>query len=274
MSVKSKTPHALVIFGWSLSLVVLCRWRPQKGACQSGMRTLDADRKPHPNPMPPAIIVFDLDGTLVDTAPDLVATLNAVFTRAGLKAMPYDVVRDTIGRGARAMIERSLATQGQRLADAEIDRLFTAYIDYYAAHIADHSRPFPGLETALDDLATAGYRFAVCTNKLEGLSRRLLDALGLTRRFEFICGQDTFGSQKPDPEVLRKTIAKARGRVDRAIMVGDSATDIATARAADVPVIAVDFGYTDIPIAQLQPDKIISNFSALPAAVAELISVW
>lgn len=224
--------------------------------------------------MPPTTIVFDLDGTLVDTAPDLVATLNAIFTREGLKAMPYDVVRDTIGRGARAMIERSLATQGVKLAGTEIDRLFAAYIDYYAAHIADHSRPFPGLEAALDDLAIAGYRFAVCTNKLEGLSRRLLDALGLTARFEFICGQDTFGSQKPDPEVLRKTIAEARGRVDRAIMVGDSATDIATARAADVPVIAVDFGYTDIPIAQLQPDKIISGFGALPAAVAELTSVW
>jgi phosphoglycolate phosphatase len=218
-------------------------------------------------------IVFDLDGTLVDTAPDLVATLNTVFVGEGLRAMPFETVRATIGRGARSMIERGLTAQGQRFEAKDIDRLYTTYIEHYAAHIADHSRPFPGLEAALDELSARGYRFAVCTNKLEWLSLRLLDALGLTPRFNFVCGQDTFGVQKPDPDVLRKTILKARGSVDRAVMVGDSATDIATARAADVPVIAVDFGYTETPIAELMPDRIISDFAALPAAILDLVAV-
>ncbi len=122
---------------------------------------------------------------------------------------------------------------------------------YYAAHIADKSQPFPGLDAALDRLAARGCRFAVCTNKLEGLSRLLLDALGLTRRFAAICGQDTFGVQKPDPEILRRTIRAAGGDLRRAVMVGDSGTDIATARAAGVPVVAVDFGYSETPIKEL-----------------------
>jgi phosphoglycolate phosphatase len=218
----------------------------------------------------PATIVFDLDGTLVDTAPDLIATLNAVFVREGLQAMPFETVRATIGRGARPMIEKGLLAQGQMREPEEIDRLYAVYIDHYAAHIADHSRPFPGLETALDELSTRGHRFAVCTNKLEWLSLRLLDALGLAPRFDAICGQDTFGVQKPHPEALRKTILKARGDVGCAIMVGDSSTDIATAKAANIPVIAVDFGYTETPVTDLAPDRVISHFSALPAAVQAL----
>jgi len=223
--------------------------------------------------LPPTTIVFDLDGTLVDTAPDLVATLNAVFVREGLSAMPFDVVRATIGQGARSMIERGLAAQAQHFKTQDLDRLYGAFIEHYAAHIAEQSQPFPGLEAALDELSARGYRFAVCTNKLEWLSRRLLDALGLTTRFAFVCGQDTFGVQKPDPEILRQTILKAHGSIERSIMVGDSATDIATARAADIPIIAVDFGYTETPISSLMPDRIISDFLSLPAAVFELVSI-
>src|SRR5262249_23113485 len=158
--------------------------------------------------------VFDLDGTLVDTAPDLVATLNAIFINEGLQAMSFDAVRAMIGRGARPMIERGLTAQGQSYDSKDIDRLYATYIEHYTAHIADQSPPFPGVVAALDELSARGYRFAVCTNKLEWLSLRLLDALGLTGRFEAICGQDTFGVQKPNPAVLRKTIAKARGSAD------------------------------------------------------------
>ena len=141
---------------------------------------------------------------------------------------------------------------------------------HYAEHVADRSRPFPGLIDALDELAAGGHRFAVCTNKLERLSLLLLDALALSRRFAAICGQDTFGIQKPDPEVLRRTIHAAGGSPQRAIMIGDSATDIRTARAAGVPVIAVDFGYSEQPVAELKPDRIISHFAQLPAAVAAI----
>ena len=130
---------------------------------------------------------------------------------------------------------------------------------------------FPGVEAALDTLAERGYRLAVCTNKLEWLSVRLLDALGLSKRFAAICGADTFGIGKPDPEILHRTIARAGRRATRAVMVGTSITDIATARAADIPVIAVDFGYTDTPVAALAPDRIISRFADLPEAVFALI---
>jgi phosphoglycolate phosphatase len=150
--------------------------------------------------------------------------------------------------------------------------MFEDFITYYAAHIADHSQPFPGLTGALDQLAARGAQFAVCTNKLEWLSRRLLDALDLSARFVAICGQDTFSVHKPDPEILRRTIKQAGGRLDRSVMVGDSATDIDTARAAAVPVIAVDFGYTEIPVAQLGPDRVIGHFDKLPGAVFELLT--
>ncbi len=212
-------------------------------------------------------IVFDLDGTLVDTAPDLIATLNLILGREGLPALPYEEARMMIGGGARGMIEKALKAEGRNGAKPELDRMFGAFIDHYAAHIADHSRPFPALEPALDRLAGEGHRLAVCTNKLEWLSVRLLEALQLTRYFTAICGQDTFGIQKPDPEVLRRTILKAGGDPSRAIMVGDSGTDIRTARAATIPVVAVDFGYSEVPIASLEPDRLISSFADLPAVI-------
>jgi len=215
-------------------------------------------------------IVFDLDGTLIDTAPDLISTLNLILAREGMPAFPYDSARRLIGGGARGMIERALEAEGRQPAKAELDRMFGAFIEHYAAHIADRSRPFPELKATLDLLAGNGHRLAVCTNKLEWLSVRLLNTLDLTRHFAAICGQDTFGVQKPDPEILRRTILRAGGEPGRAIMVGDSATDIRTARAATVPVIAVDFGYSEVPIATLQPDRIIGSFADLPAAIREI----
>lgn len=215
-------------------------------------------------------VVFDLDGTLVETAPDLCRTLNVVLEGKGLPPVSYSQSRALVGAGARVMIERGVAAAGQSLPTTEIDRMFADFIDYYAAHVADHSHPFPGLDIALDNLAARGCRFAVCTNKLEGLSRLLLEALGLTGRFQAICGQDTFGIAKPNPDVLRRTIAQSGGDLGRSIMVGDSATDIDTAKAAGVPVVAVDFGYTDIPVTQLGPDRVISHFRDLPEAVFAL----
>jgi len=188
-----------------------------------------------------------------------------------LPPVDYVAARNMIGGGALKMIERALKLEGLPLSARNVDRMFAEFIDYYAGHIADKSQPFPGLDTALDRLAERGCRFAVCTNKLEGLSRLLLDALGLTRRFSAICGQDTFGIQKPDPEFLRRTVRAAGGDIQQAVMVGDSGTDIATARAAAVPVVAVDFGYSETPIGKLGADRLISHFDDLPAAVLDLV---
>src|SRR5262249_35985969 len=144
-------------------------------------------------------VVFDLDGTLVDTAPDLIEALNFVLDREGLPPVPLQSARNMIGAGARRLIERGLELDGRQVRAADINRMTKDFIEHYAAHIADASRPFDGLEGALDDLARRGYRFAVCTNKLEWLSKRLLDQLGLSARFAAICGADTFGVSKPDP---------------------------------------------------------------------------
>jgi phosphoglycolate phosphatase len=216
------------------------------------------------------LLVFDLDGTLIDTAPDLVDTLNVVFAREGLPPVPFETARKLIGGGARAMILRGVEAEGRVLAAAHLQRLFDDFIAYYADHIADRSRPFAGLADVLDRLATKGHRFAVCTNKQEKLSVMLLERLGLAPRFAAICGQDTFGVQKPNPEILRRTVAAAGGDLARALMIGDSETDIRTAKAAGVPVIAVDFGYTERPVEHFAPDRVISHYSELPDAIAAL----
>jgi phosphoglycolate phosphatase len=219
------------------------------------------------------IIVFDLDGTLVDTAPDLVNALNYILVREGMPAVPMAAARNMIGAGVRKLIERGLEVDGRDASLADIDRLTNDFIDYYAAHIADESRPFDGLEATLDLLSAQGFRFAVCTNKLEGLSKLLLDQLNLTPRFAAICGGDTFGVSKPDPAILQQTIARAGAELSKAIMVGDAGPDIGVARRAGIPVIGVEFGYTDVPIAELNPDRLIGHFSELPAAIESLIGV-
>jgi phosphoglycolate phosphatase len=170
------------------------------------------------------------------------------------------------------MIARGFNAQGCVLSPDKLEQLFKDFVAHYSEHLTDKSLPFPGVTSALDLLAARGCRFAVCTNKLEALSVRLLDDLGLARRFAAICGQDTFGMQKPDPEILRRTISAANGRPDTAVMVGDSMTDIRTARAASVPVIAVDFGYSERPIAEFGPDRTIGHFSELPTSVAAISS--
>src|SRR5437764_8747800 len=216
-------------------------------------------------------VVFDLDGTLVDTAPDLINALNFVLEREGLSAVPLDAARNMIGAGARRLIERGLELDGRSVGPADLARLTGDFIDHYAAHIADLSRPFEGLESVLDDLAISGYRLAVCTNKLEWLSKLLLDRLRLSARFAAICGADTFGVSKPDPAILRQTVVRAGEQVSLSVRVGDAGPDIGVARRAGVPVIGVGFGYTDVPIADFKPDRLIHHLSELPAAVEALM---
>jgi phosphoglycolate phosphatase len=213
------------------------------------------------------LIVFDLDGTLVDTAPDLVATLNLMLVREHLPPVSFEIGRKMVGGGARVMLERGLAAEGVAVPAAKLDQMERDFIAHYAAHIADTSRPFPDVEVVLDRLSQRGCQLAVCTNKLEWLSLRLLEALGLVGRFSAICGPDTFGIAKPRPEILHRTIDRAGAQIESALMVGDSITDIATARAAAVPVIAVDFGYSETPVSELSPDRVVSRFADLPDAI-------
>jgi phosphoglycolate phosphatase len=228
--------------------------------------------------VPAPLLVFDLDGTLADTAGDLVKTLNHILAQEDLPPVAVAEARNWVGAGARALIERGFSAAGKRLPQGRIERLYVDFLTYYEAHICDESRLYPGVVAALDRCAGAGFIFAVCTNKIERPAKDLLHALGIAERFEAICGQDTFRADgkaisKPDPRALLFTIAQAGGDAGHSVMVGDSATDIATAKAAFIPVVAVDFGYADVPVAELGPDRVISHFDALWSALAELMPI-
>jgi phosphoglycolate phosphatase len=225
---------------------------------------------PYPDPMTQPLLVFDLDGTLAETAPDLVATLNKVLADIGLGPVDYHSARTMVGGGARLMIERALAQAGVTLPKAKIDQMFDDFLVHYDAHIADASTLFPGVITALDRFEDDGWRLAVCTNKITASSVLLLKALGVADRFAAICGKDSFPISKPDASALLKTIEKAGGDRNRTIMVGDSKTDIETAQNANVPVIAVDFGYTDQHVSAYKPNRVISHFDDLWDAVADI----
>ncbi|HXT05455.1 MAG TPA: HAD-IA family hydrolase [Roseiarcus sp.] len=220
--------------------------------------------------MTPLTLVFDLDGTLAETAPDLIGALNHVLAGDDIAPVPVEAARSLLGAGARALIERGYARAGRELTRARLDAQFDAFLEFYDAHIADHSTLFPGVLACLDRCRAEGWRLAVCTNKLEHSSHLLLGKLGVAERFTFVCGQDTFGVAKPDPKPLLETVARAGGVIARSVMVGDSVTDIRTARAAGVLVVAVDFGYTDVPVTELGPDRVISHFDALDGAVRAL----
>lgn len=218
------------------------------------------------------LVTFDLDGTLVDSAPDLIDTLEVVLADRGIGAVDRAEARAMIGGGARLLIRRALAAAAITVPESEIEALNARFLEHYAAHIADRTRPFPGMIAALDALDARGIAVAVCTNKLEYLARLLLDRLDLTRRFVAITGADTYGVAKPDAKPLLATIAAAGGAVGTSLMVGDSRTDILTARAAAVPVIAVSFGYTEIAPADLGADVLIDHYDALGGAVETLLA--
>jgi phosphoglycolate phosphatase len=215
-------------------------------------------------------IVFDLDGTLVDTAHDLLTTLNLILASEGMAPVSIEKWIGMVGSGARVMLEAAFASEGRALTPAKLEALLTRYLALYDEHIADMSRPYSGAEAALDRFAADGWLLAVCTNKFEAPARKLLSVLGLADRFAAITGQDTFAFRKPDPRHLTETVRLAGGDPARSVMVGDSATDIDTAKAAGRPVVAVTFGYSPVPVAELGPTRVIGHFSELPAAVAAL----
>lgn len=219
-------------------------------------------------------IVFDLDGTLVDTAPDLVAATNHALADVGLKSVADHHLKPFVSHGARRMIIEGLAHSGQTLGEAEVDRLLALFLTYYEANIADRSRPFEGAESAVRELKSAGARLAICTNKREALSRRLLGELRLEDAFEAIAGRDTFAFFKPHPEHLVGAIRLAGGDVRRAVMVGDTGVDIATAKAAGVPSVLVTFGYPDAPLDTLNADISINHYRDLAEGIRRLSAAF
>jgi phosphoglycolate phosphatase len=223
------------------------------------------------------ILVFDLDGTLAETAGDLIATLNVILARQDIGPVSLSEGRTMVGAGARSLIQRGYEKAGKAISGEPLEKLFRDFLDYYEAHIADNSHLFEGVESALDHFQAKGWLLAVCTNKVQVPARHLLEKLGAAGRFAAICGQDTFQIDgkavcKPDPRALLMTIEKACGNPAQAIMIGDSRTDIDTAKAASIPVVAVDFGYTDQHVSAFGPDSVISHFDQLAAEIAQLES--
>jgi phosphoglycolate phosphatase len=216
-------------------------------------------------------IAFDLDGTLVDTAPDLIGTLNALLADEGLPALPLAEARPFIGHGARWLIERGFQAAGRILHPTHTQVLFDRFIAHYRAHIADVSRPFPGCVAALDALRAHGATLAVCTNKPTDLSVALLRALELDGRFSAIVGPDAAGAAKPDPRHLLAAVDAAKGTIRRTLLVGDSATDVGAARATGARLALVSFGYTEIPARDLDCDALIESFEELPDACLRLL---
>jgi phosphoglycolate phosphatase len=215
------------------------------------------------------IVVFDLDGTLIDTAPDLIDSLNHSLGSGGVALADPAGFRTYAGQGGRVMIERAFAAQKKALVSDEHDRLYTLFLDHYNDNMPGKSRPYPGVMDAIARFEAAGYVMAICTNKPERFSKKLIDGLGMSRHFAANCGQDTFAFRKPDPRHLTETIRMAGGDPARALMIGDSRNDIDTAKAAGIPVVAVDFGYTDRHVREFEPSRIISHFDELTVDLAE-----
>ena len=215
-------------------------------------------------------LVFDLDGTLVDTAPDLAGATNHVLAHMGLSRLPTEALRPWVSYGARRMITEALAQSRNPLPEAAIDELLERFLAYYSRNIALESRPFDGAVAELDRLRALGVTLAVCSNKREELSRLLLYELRLSSYFAAIAGRDTFPVSKPHPDHLIGAIRLAGGDPGRAIMIGDSAVDIAAARAAAIPVIGVSFGYTETPVRELSPDIVIDSYAELWPAILQL----
>jgi phosphoglycolate phosphatase len=217
--------------------------------------------------LPFRTIVFDLDGTLADTAPDIAAALNRMLVALGRPALPIDTIRNMVGHGARSLVERALAATGGA-PGAVVDEGLPLYLDFYAEDVCVGTLPYPGVERALDELAQAGASLAVCTNKVERLTHQLLAVLGWTERFAVVVGGDTLPTRKPDPAMLHEAIARAGG--GPAAYVGDSMTDAETARAAGVPFVAVSFGFSDRPVRKLGAEAVIDHFDDLVGALRAL----
>jgi phosphoglycolate phosphatase len=216
-------------------------------------------------------VVFDLDGTLIDTAPDLCAATDHVLDSIGQKPVPHAAITRRVGYGAKAMLETALEINRYSASSEEVDELLGRFLAFYEKNIAVRSRPYPDAPAVLERLRQSGMRLAVCTNKREALSRKLLRELSLDRMFSAIVGRDTLPVCKPDPGHLIGTVILADGNLNNVVMVGDSEVDVQTAKAAGIPVIGVTFGYSAEPIHSYEPDGIIDHYRDLERRVESVL---
>lgn len=216
------------------------------------------------------ILAFDLDGTLVDTAPDIIGALNEILVEDGIVPFALDKARPLIGRGAMALLRRAFELAGHGLNDDQASPMLERFLRSYKQRIDDLSRPYEGLHSALDQLEAKGARFAVCTNKPQHLSDELLERLGLKSRFGAIFGADAVPNKKPDPNHLWACVDAMGGDRSKTMMIGDSETDFTTGRNAGVPVILFTHGYSEAPLGPLKPDALLDHYDQFVDAVFSL----
>jgi phosphoglycolate phosphatase len=218
-------------------------------------------------------LIFDLDGTLVDTAPDLLGAANAVLAARDRPAIEPAALHHMIGFGARSLIAQAFAITGEEARAEEMPALEAIFLEHYRDHLADFSRPFPGVEATLTRLKADGAQLGVLTNKPHALAAPLLERLDLVRFFPSIYGAGSRPYVKPDPRIFDDVVAdlsNGKGHGGRGVMIGDSVTDLQTGRAAGVPCILMSYGYTPVPASSLGADIVLDDFTQLPAAIARL----
>lgn len=217
-------------------------------------------------------VLFDLDGTLVDSAPDLADALDELLQERGLAPLGLVEARGMIGLGIGNFVREGLAAHGVVLDGCRLEKATQRFLEFYDARLSRKTRPYPGTAEALAALRRDGWRLVVCTNKLESSARRILADLGLLNEFALVAGPDTFGVAKPDPRHLLRCLSDAQEGARRAVaLVGDSAVDLEAGQAAGIPVALVDWGYSRKPIRELGADVVLSSFDQVPAAVEALV---
>lgn len=216
-------------------------------------------------------LLFDLDGTLVDTAPDLTAALNHVLDISALEPVTVNFIGCYVGFGARVMIEKAMAHHKRSLTQAEMDAAHKAFLAYYEDNICVESQAYDGVVSVLENYRECDTRLAVCTNKPQALSLQLLEALDILKYFHVVCGSDSVSNRKPHPAHITETIERAEGHIANSVMIGDSSADIDAARAVGIPVIGMSYGYSPVPVADLKPDMVLHNFADLPDALRTLV---
>ena len=214
-------------------------------------------------------VCFDLDGTLIDTAPDLVRVLNVVIAQESLPPTDFNEARKAVGFGARALITGALSRAGHKVPEARIDELRELFLEIYAKNICQLSTPFPGVVDTLKALQQSGAELSICTNKPGYLARPLMEELGLSALFVRTIGSDDLARNKPHADHIWKAVGH-RGHRRKIIMVGDSRPDVLAARNAKTPSIVMTYGYSTIPVIKLGADRILRSFRDVPVAIAEL----
>lgn len=215
-------------------------------------------------------IIIDLDGTLVDSAPDLADALDELLQERGLAPIGLEGARKLIGHGIVNLVRKALELRGLATTPDFLEIAATRFRELYAKRLPAKAVAYPGVMDALKALKAENWRLVVCTNKLESFSRKILEGLQLAAFFDVIAGPDTYGVAKPDPQHLLRTLPQIMPPVYKTIMIGDSEVDVETAHAAGIPVIAVTYGYSKIPLAQLKPQALANSFSEIPSLVKKL----